>query len=39
MNMPVENLPIEQMELILYGSGEDKIHFHYENDFGQVRDN
>lgn len=38
MNVPVEKLPIEQWNRIMYGSGEDKIHFHFENEFGQVRD-
>ena len=39
MNVPVEKLPIDQWNNIMYGSGEDKIHFRYENEFGQVRDN
>ena len=39
MNVPVEELPNEQMDKILYGSGEEKIRFRYENEFGQVRDN
>ncbi|WP_066175503.1 excinuclease ABC subunit UvrA [Bacillus marinisedimentorum] len=39
MDMPVKNLPKNQMDKILYGSGKDKIHFRYENDFGQVRNN
>ncbi|MFF2755298.1 excinuclease ABC subunit UvrA [Psychrobacillus sp. NPDC058041] len=39
MNVPVEKLPIDQWNKIMYGSGEDKIHFRYENEFGQVRDN
>ena len=39
MSVPVEELPKEQMDKILYGSGSDKIRFRYENDFGQVRDN
>lgn len=38
MNVPVEKLPIDQWNKIMHGSGEDKIHFHYENEFGQVRD-
>lgn len=38
MNVPVEKLPIDQWNKIMYGSGEDKIHFRYENEFGQVRD-
>ncbi|WP_313893008.1 excinuclease ABC subunit UvrA [Psychrobacillus sp.] len=39
MNVPVEKLPIDQWNKILYGSGEEKIRFRYENEFGQVRDN
>lgn len=38
MDVPVKDLPKEKMEKILYGSGKDKIHFHYENEFGNVRD-
>ncbi len=38
MDVPVKDLPKEQMDKILYGSGKDKIHFHYENEFGNVRD-
>jgi excinuclease ABC subunit A len=38
MNVPIEKLPIDQWNKIMHGSGEDKIHFHYENEFGQVRD-
>ncbi|GLC87777.1 excinuclease ABC subunit UvrA [Lysinibacillus piscis] len=38
MDVPVKDLPKEQMDKILYGSGQEKIHFHYENEFGNVRD-
>jgi len=38
MDTPVKDLPPEQLERILYGSGDEKIHFHYENDYGMVRD-
>ncbi|MGE7922779.1 excinuclease ABC subunit UvrA [Viridibacillus arvi] len=38
MDMPVEDIPKDKMDKILNGSGTDKIHFHYENDFGNVRD-
>lgn len=38
MDVPVKELPKEKMDKILYGSGKDKIHFHYENEFGNVRD-
>jgi excinuclease ABC subunit A len=39
MNIPVKDLPEEQLNKILYGSDGEKIHFHYESDFGQIRDN
>ena len=39
MNVPVEKLPIDQWNKIMYGSGTDKIRFRYVNEFGQVRDN
>ena len=35
---PVEQLTSEQLQLILYGSKEEKIRFRYENDFGQIRE-
>ncbi|WP_155591996.1 excinuclease ABC subunit UvrA [Lysinibacillus cavernae] len=38
MDVPVKDLPKEKMDKILYGSGKEKIHFHYENEFGNVRD-
>ncbi|MFF3100844.1 excinuclease ABC subunit UvrA [Viridibacillus arvi] len=38
MDMPVEDIPKDKMDKILNGSGTDKIHFHYENDFGNIRD-
>lgn len=39
MNVPVKKLSKHEMEIILNGSGKEKIHFHYVNDFGKVRDN
>lgn len=39
MTTPVKDLPKDQLDKILYGSGKEKIHFHYVNDFGAVRDN
>lgn len=39
MDVPVKDIPKEQMDKILYGSGEDKIYFRYENDFGHIREN
>ena len=38
MDTPVRDLPEEQMDRILYGSGKDIIHFHYVNDYGKERD-
>jgi excinuclease ABC subunit A len=39
MDMPVKDIPKQQMDKVLYGSGKDEIYFRYENDFGQVREN
>ncbi|KMY55437.1 excinuclease ABC subunit A [Bacillus sp. FJAT-27231] len=39
MDVPVKDLPKEQLDKILNGSGRDRIHFRYENDFGQIREN
>lgn len=38
MDIPVKDLPKEQLEKILYGSGVELIRFRYKNDFGQVRE-
>ncbi|MBM7544392.1 excinuclease ABC subunit A [Weissella beninensis] len=38
MNKPFKDLTKQQKELILYGSKNKQFHFHYENDFGGVRD-
>lgn len=38
MDVPVSDIPKDKMDKVLYGSGEDKIHFYYENDFGLTRD-
>lgn len=38
MDIPVKDIPKEQMDKILHGSGKDYIHFHYENEFGSIRD-
>ncbi|NHM32389.1 excinuclease ABC subunit UvrA [Neobacillus terrae] len=38
MDVPVKNLPKNQLDKILYGSEGRRIHFRYENDFGQVKD-
>ncbi|GGJ64397.1 excinuclease ABC subunit A [Anoxybacillus voinovskiensis] len=39
MDVPVKELPKEQLDRLLYGSNGEKIYFRYENDFGQVREN
>jgi excinuclease ABC subunit A len=39
MDTPVKELPDDQLDKLLNGSGKDKIRFRYENDFGQIRDN
>lgn len=38
MDVPFEKLPAKQQRQVLYGNGETTFHFHYENDFGGVRD-
>ena len=38
MDLPFETLTQSQKNLVLYGSGDDTFHFHYENEFGGVRD-
>ena len=39
MDIPVKDIPEDQLNKILYGSDGEKIYFRYENDFGQVREN
>ncbi|WP_455675917.1 excinuclease ABC subunit UvrA [Pradoshia sp.] len=39
MDVPVTQLTEDQLDKILNGSNGEKIHFRYENDFGQVREN
>ncbi|MGP3561656.1 excinuclease ABC subunit UvrA [Geobacillus sp. BK01] len=38
MDVPVKDLPKEQLDKLLYGSGGEPIHFRYTTDFGQVRE-
>lgn len=38
MDTPFKDLPKDARQLILYGSKGKQFHFHYENDFGGVRD-
>lgn len=37
-NVPFMDLSKKDQDLILYGSGEKEFHFHFQNDFGGVRD-
>lgn len=39
MDVPVKDLPKQQMDKILYGSGKDRIRFSYTTDFGQKKVN
>ncbi|MFD1317406.1 excinuclease ABC subunit UvrA [Loigolactobacillus zhaoyuanensis] len=38
LDTPFEKLPEAQQQLVLYGAGDQTFHFHYENDFGGIRD-
>lgn len=38
MDTPFNKLPKKQQKQVLYGNGDQTFHFHYENDFGGVRD-
>ncbi|MCD7129969.1 excinuclease ABC subunit UvrA [Limosilactobacillus agrestis] len=38
METPFNKLSKKQQQQILYGNGETPFHFHYENDFGGIRD-
>lgn len=38
MDTPFNQLPKKEQKLVLYGNGDQTFHFHYENDFGGVRD-
>lgn len=38
MNLPFEQLTTSQKNMILYGAGDATFHFHYQNDFGGIRD-
>jgi len=37
-NVPVGELPPEQIHKLLYGTGGEKVRFRYENDFGHTRE-
>lgn len=39
MDIPVRDIPKHLLEKVLYGSDKERIHFRYENDFGQIREN
>ncbi len=38
MDRPFSDLSKEEKDLVLYGSNGKEFHFHYENEFGGVRD-
>ena len=38
MDTPFQKLPSKQQNFLLYGSQERQFHFHFDNDFGNVRD-
>lgn len=38
LDTPFDQLPAVQQKQLLYGNGDTTFHFHYENDFGGVRD-
>ncbi|MFC3927172.1 excinuclease ABC subunit UvrA [Streptococcus caprae] len=38
LDTPFEQMAEQDRQLVLYGSGDRQFHFHYENDFGGVRD-
>lgn len=38
MDAPIKDIPQHLIDKILYGSDGELIHFHYENDFGMIRD-
>ncbi|NMO96684.1 excinuclease ABC subunit UvrA [Paenibacillus lemnae] len=38
MDVPVSSLTQDQMKTLLYGTGNQKVHFKYENDFGQRKE-
>ncbi|MDB4867692.1 MAG: uvrA [Cohnella sp.] len=37
-NVPVEKLSDKHMQIILYGTGGERVHFRYQNEFGHTRD-
>ncbi|WP_018132063.1 excinuclease ABC subunit UvrA [Effusibacillus pohliae] len=37
MDVPVEEIPQDKLDKLLYGAPREKIRFHYENDFGQTK--
>ncbi|MFC4355165.1 excinuclease ABC subunit UvrA [Chryseomicrobium palamuruense] len=39
MKKPVKDLPKDQWDKLMKGSGKEKLRFRYVNEFGQVRDN
>lgn len=39
MDLPIDKLPTGQLDKVLYGSGDEQIHFSYQNDYGMTREN
>lgn len=39
MDIPIRDIPKHLLDKVLYGSDKERIHFRYENDFGQIREN
>ncbi|MFD1038856.1 excinuclease ABC subunit UvrA [Virgibacillus byunsanensis] len=39
MSVPVKKIPKDKLDILLYGSGKEKIRFHYVNEYGNTRDN
>lgn len=39
MEVPVKALPKDHLDKVLNGSGKERIHFRYENEFGMTREN
>ncbi|WP_040952480.1 excinuclease ABC subunit UvrA [Gorillibacterium massiliense] len=38
MDIPVSEMQSDHLDKIIYGTGGERVHFRYENDFGQVRE-
>lgn len=38
LDTPFDKIPAKQQKVLLYGNGTKTFHFHYENEFGGIRD-